>query len=123
MKTMKKIKCLSGVIVALALFFTSCSDKDHYSVANMGGDATLWENISSDEELSNFASVLEATGYANKLATSQVFTVFAPSNDKLSKAECDNLIAEYNKEKSSGVKDDKNTVIVEFIQNHIALYN
>ena len=123
MKTMKKIKCLSGVIVALALFFTSCSDKDHYSVANMGGDATLWENISSDEELSNFASVLEATGYANKLSTSQVFTVFAPNNDKLSKAECDNLIAEYNKEKSSGVKDDKNTVIVEFIQNHIALYN
>ena len=123
MKTMKKIKCLSGVVVALALSFTSCSDKDHFSVANMGGEFTLWENISSDEELSNFASVLEATGYANKLASSQVFTVFAPSNEKLSKAECDNLIAQYNLEKASGVKDDKNTVIVEFIQNHIALYN
>jgi hypothetical protein len=89
----------------------------------MGGDSTLWENISSDEELSNFASVLEATGYANRLSTSQVFTVFAPNNDKLSKTECENLIAEYNKEKASGIKDDKNTVIVEFIQNHIALYN
>ena len=96
MKTMKKITCLPGVAVALALFFTSCSDKDHFSVANMGGDSTLWENISSDEELSNFASVLEATGYANKLSTSQVFTVFAPTNDKLSKTECDDLIAEYN---------------------------
>lgn len=123
MKTMKKITCLSGVTVALALLFTSCSDKDHFSVAEMGDGTTLWESISSDEELSNFASVLEATGYASKLSTSQVFTVFAPTNDKLSKTECDNLIAEYNKEKTSGVKDDKNTVIKEFIQNHIALYN
>lgn len=107
----------------MALLFTSCSDKDHFSVAEMGDGTTLWESISSDEELSNFASVLEATGYASKLSTSQVFTVFAPTNDKLSKTECDNLIAEYNKEKTSGVKDDKNTVIKEFIQNHIALYN
>ena len=107
----------------MALLFTSCSDKDHFSVAEMGDGTTLWESISSEEELSNFASVLEATGYASKLSTSQVFTVFAPTNDKLSKTECDNLIAEYNKEKTSGVKDDKNTVIKEFIQNHIALYN
>jgi uncharacterized surface protein with fasciclin (FAS1) repeats len=88
-----------------------------------GNGATLWENITSDEELSNFAAVLEATGYASRLATSQVFTVFAPVNEKFTAADRDKVIALYNAEKAAGVMEDKNTAIVEFIQNHIALYN
>lgn len=120
---MKKITCLSGLAIALMLLFSSCSDKDHFDSVATGNGATLWENITSDEELSNFAAVLEATGYASRLATSQVFTVFAPVNEKFTAADRDKVIALYNAEKAAGVKDDKNAAIVEFIQNHIALYN
>lgn len=120
---MKKITCLSGFAIALVLLFSSCSDKDHFDSVVTGNGATLWENITSDEELSNFAAVLEATGYASRLATSQVFTVFAPVNEKFTAADRDKIIALYNAEKAAGVKEDKNAAIVEFIQNHIALYN
>ena len=120
---MKKITCLSGLAIALVLLFSSCSDKDHFDSVVMGDGATLWENINSDGELSNFAAVLEATGYASRLATSQVFTVFAPVDEKFTVADRDRIIALYNAEKAAGVKDDKNTAITEFVQNHIALYN
>ena len=52
----------------------------------------------------------------------QVFTVFAPTNEHFSSEEASKLIAEYNKEKGK-VSDDDNTVIKEFVQNHIALFN
>ena len=119
---MKKITCLSGLAIAFMLLFSSCSDKDHFNSGEMGS-ATLWENISSDGELSNFAAVLEATGYASRLATSQMFTVFAPVNEKFTAEDRDEIIARYNSEKAAGVKENKNTAITEFVQNHIALYH
>ncbi len=102
----------------------SCTDDwdDHYEVKSLGS-GTLWQAISGNEQLSNFTAVLEATGYKSALDGSQVFTVFAPTNDKFSEAERDALIQQYNAEKARGVKESKNTVVKEFVQNHIALYN
>ncbi len=107
----------------------SCTDTwdDHYesTVAGTGADiheGSLWEAIKLNPQLSNFAKVLEATSYDKSLASSQVFTVFAPTNANFPESEANALISQYQQEKQS-VKDKNNTVIKEFVQNHIALYN
>lgn len=102
----------------------SCSDDwdNHYKESNIAGE-TLWTTLSSDPELSNFVSVLNACGYESSLNSSQVFTVFAPTNASLSAADRDSLISRYNRQKNSGINDKNNTSIKEFVQNHIALYN
>ena len=108
-----------------ALTFAACSDKwdDHYDNKGEGvNGASLWQAIEENSNLSNFASVVKACGYDKSLASSQVFTVFAPTNDQFTAEEAQQLIAEYNAEKGKVTEDD-NTVIKEFIQNHIALYN
>jgi len=114
---------LGGVVGGLL----SCSDTwdDHYDKLPSGANTangTLWQAIKQNPELSNFASVLEATGYDRSLNGSQVFTVFAPMNVNFSKSDADALIAQYKLEKPT-VNEEDNTVIKEFVQNHIALYN
>lgn len=113
-----------GLAVA-ALTLAACSDTwdDHYDKKGEGtNDATLWQAITQNGNLSNFAKVVQGCGFDKSLNSSQVFTVFAPTNDQFSSQEADELIAGYNAEKGK-VNDDDNTVYKEFIQNHIAMYN
>ena len=113
-----------GLAVA-ALTMAACADtwNDHYDGASQGAqDGSLWQVIKQNSNLSNFASVVAACGYDMALDGTQVFTVFAPTNEHFSSEEASKLIAEYNKEKGK-VSDDDNTVIKEFVQNHIALFN
>ena len=115
---------LSFIIYHLS-FSVACSDTwdDHYEGIPEGvNSGSLWEAIKADGNLSNFASVIEATGYDKSLGSSQVFTVFAPTNDNFFASEAAELIAQYKQEKLT-VNDDDNSVIKEFVQNHIALYN
>lgn len=124
---MKKHIIYSKVVgLALAaLTFGACADTwdDHFNGRGEGvNDASLWQAINDNRELSNFARVVKACGYDKALNSSQVFTVFAPTNDNFSSQEADDLIAGYNAEKNKVAEDD-NTVIKEFIQNHIAMYN
>ena len=68
-----------GVALA-ALSLTACTDtwNDHYDAASgmeNGVDATLWETISTQDNLSNFAKVVKACGYDKALNSSQMFTV------------------------------------------------
>lgn len=124
MNTFKIYTKVLGLALA-ALTFAACSDKwdDHYDNKGEGvNGASLWQAIDENSNLSNFASVVKACGYDKSLASSQVFTVFAPTNDQFTAEEAQQLIAEYNAEKGKVTEDD-NTVIKEFIQNHIALYN
>lgn len=106
------------------LTITACSDEwnDHYGIGAVGSDVSLWQAVSSDENLSNFASVVKACGYDAALSSSQVFTVFAPTNEAFSAEEAQQLIEEYKRQENVVERND-NTVIKEFIQNHIALYN
>ena len=83
---------------------------------------TLWKAISSQPELSNFARVIKACGYDAVLNGSQTFSVFAPTNDHLSSAEADGLIEAYQEQHAAGVKNNENTTVRQFLQNHIALY-
>lgn len=115
-------------VVGLALAvltFAACSDtwNDHFE--NKGQDMkdyTLWEGIKQNSNLSNFAKVIQGCGFDKSLSSSQVFTVFAPTNDHFSAQEADELIAIYKAEKGK-VNEVDNTVIKEFIHNHIAMYN
>lgn len=121
-----KYSSIYNKVLGLALSvltIVACSDKwdEHYDIDG-GGKVSLWQAISDDAQLSNFARVVEACGYDVTLNSSQVFTVFAPTNDNFTSEEADRLIEEFNSQKGS-VKDDDNTVIKEFIRNHISLYN
>lgn len=119
---------IKNTILAVSLFMgaaTACTDEwnEHYSAAQLGDGVTLWTTINNDESLSNFKQVLQAANYDASLNGSQIFTVFAPTNDELTAEMRDNLIQQYNAEKTAGVKEKENSVVKEFIQNHIALYN
>ena len=116
------------VSCGIAAALTACTDTwdDHYnSLGDSSGmhEGTLWKAIKSDPNLSNFASVVEGCDYAKTLDGSQVFTIFAPTNDQFSQAEAQALIAEYQQQVRDSVVEEDNTVLKEFIQNHIALYN
>ena len=56
--------------MAIALSITSCTDTwdDHYNISSTY-DGNLWESISTNQELSNFASVVKACGYDASLAS------------------------------------------------------
>lgn len=116
------------VIVAFAtvLLCAACSDEwnDHYegndtSIAKSG---TLWGAISSQSNLSNFTRVVKACGYDAVLNGSQTFTVFAPTDDQFQAGQADSLIEVFNAQKARGVKSDDNTVVKQFLQNHICLF-
>jgi hypothetical protein len=119
-------KAMAFIICHLSLsaVLLSCSDTwdDHYEGRSEGmKEGTLWQAIKQNSNLSNFASVVEACGYDKSLGSSQVFTVFAPTNNNFSATEAQELIQGYLAEKGK-VNEDDNTVIKEFIQNHIAMY-
>ena len=114
-----------GMVAAV----TACTDKwdDHYegqTTAAYGiSENTLWQAVKANTELSNFVSVAEACGFDRTLNASQVLTLFAPTNDRFTADQARALIDQYRSQKSSGTLEDDNTVVKEFIQNHIALYN
>lgn len=116
-----------GLAVA-TLTFVACTDSwdDHYESLGSGDtgmhEGTIWQAIKSNPNLSNFAKVIEGCNYVDRLDGSQVFTVYVPTNDQFSEAEADALIADY-KAQADSVLPENNTVVKEFIQNHMALYN
>ena len=86
---MKRNMIFKNMLVAVAFLatgalFTACSDwDDHYDAGKaVEGTATstIWENISSNVNLSQFADLIRKTGYDDVLNTSQTFTVWAPLN-------------------------------------------
>ncbi|NPD91065.1 fasciclin domain-containing protein [Xylanibacter muris] len=110
--------------MAVVLGIVACSDKwdEHYNVGTPF-EGNLWEAVSSNPNLNNFTRVIEACGYDSSLVSSQMFTVFAPTDDKFTEEDANDIIAAYNEQKAKRVKDNDNTAIKEFVQNHIALYN
>lgn len=122
---MKYNKLLIASSLLLAGMASSCSDSwdDHYDSASYpAGEGSLWEALLDNDNLSNFRAVMTATGFQAQLESSQVYTVFAPVNSSFTDARRDSVIALYEAQKKL-VKDKYNDAIVEFVQNHIKLYN
>lgn len=124
MKYNKKYTKVLGLALA-ALAFNACSDDwdEHYKAQPQGSGVSLWQTISTDENLSNFRLVMEHCGYDKVLASSQIFTVFAPTNEYFSEAQAKAQNAIYDEDKQKGRKEKENRAIKEFVMNHIALYN
>jgi len=123
-KFIKTNKIWVAAAFLVALFSTSaCSDEwnEHYDPA-VTNNGTLWEAISNQNNLSNFTRVVKACGYDLTLNGTQVFTIFAPTDDVFSSEEADALIAEFQAQKNAGVKTADNSVVKQFLQNHISLY-
>ena len=107
MKIFKTYKIQALAAIMAALCYSSCSDKwdEHYGENSEGiVNATLWEAISGNADLTNFAKVAKACGYDLALDGSQTFTVFAPTNSSLSAEQADSLVNLYTERKAEGVK-------------------
>ncbi len=96
-----------------AALVTSCSDFDDYNTAPVDATAsaneTLWENISSNSQLSDFVALLTRAGFADDLDAAHYYTVWAPVNGS------------FDASAYSGV--DSTELLREFVKNHIAEYS
>lgn len=112
-KSIKHLFIASLLCCGGAATFTACTDwNDHYDANTALFDsqqATLWENIQANGELSQFASLLKKTGYDAILNESQTYTVWAPVNNS------------FDYDKLSGMSNER--LRKEFIENHIARNN
>ena len=101
------------MMAAGLLTATSCSDFDDYNTvpsdATASSQSTLWENISSNPELSDFAALVKKAGFDDELQSSTFYTVWAPLNGTY---DATSLMAE-----------DSATVLLQFVKHHIANYN
>ncbi len=126
-----KMKYLATLLVgATVLGFGACADEwnDHYDSdsGQLVTDApSLLEHIKADADLQQFGRVLEHVGYDRVLASPQALTVWAPV---ISSQQADSIIQLYDTEKQADAngrvkRDEENTAITQFVQNHMALYN
>lgn len=112
-----------------ALLFTGCQD-DHFDIVSTqpNGNNTIWQNIQSHPELSEFADILQSVKYSQteEKTTSetyadifdgdQAFTVWAPVNGKFNYDYYKQLLA-------TGIRDSIYKVETELIRNSMARYN
>ena len=78
-------------------------------------DGTIMEMLQQNPNLSNFAKVVEATGFDIELNSAQSYTLWAPENDALSDEEWTSWI--------EMAKTDTANVVTRFIKNHMTRYN
>lgn len=124
------IKWLTGSLMtaALAAGISSCSD-DHFDLSSAAqGKATLWENIQTKSELSEYADILQSVyysqneekttpeTYADLLNGDQTFTVWAPVNGSFNYAYYKGLL-------QTGVRDSIYKVEKELIRNNMTRYS
>ena len=111
---MKRNKYIGYAMMAAGLFAaTSCSDFSDYNEApvdqNASGNQTLWENISQNSQLSDFAQLVKKSGFDAELNSPRSLTVWAPVNGSFSVADYQNLPTE--------------DLLTQFVKGHIAEYS
>ena len=115
-----------GLFGTLALIgFNACSD-DHFDIHSSTPQQSLWQQIVADPQLDSLRQILERTTftvdeysktgkltYAQLLASSQTFTVWAPEDGTYNAAQ---WLAMLDEGKNREVEK-------QFVRNHIARYN
>ena len=103
-----------GLMAAAVLMAaTSCSDFSDYNDTPVSdvqqAERTLWENISQNDQLSDFATLVKKAGFDDELSQPHYYTVWAPLNGTY--------------DASSLMSADSATVLYQFVKSHIAEYN
>ena len=119
MKKKSMIRLLTNKITVIGYWLlvigatVACSDwTDHYEADSSLQETqqqTLWENIASSSNLTQFKSLLQKTGYDAVLNTTQTYTVWAPADGS------------YDYETLSTLSNSR--LLREFIENHVARNN
>ena len=108
-KTIVRRTCY-GIAAALAL--TACSDYSDYNETPVdalpSSSLTLWENISQNSQLSDFAALLRQAGYIDELNSPRALTVWAPVNGTFSMADYQNMASA--------------DLLQQFVKSHVAEY-
>ena len=123
-KNIKNLALMLAVGCGVAAVPTACTDwDDHYEPSSAGGsNATLWEQLQANPQLSDFCQVLEKThtfrmhrktevSYAQLLSSGQAFTVIAPVNGTFDK---DGLLSQAETNYGDSVVEKS------FIFNHLS---
>lgn len=101
------------MVAASMVAATSCTDRSDYNDSpldpSLSANKTLWENISENSELSDFASLLKKAGLNKELSQPSFYTVWAPLNGTYDAATL--------------MQEDSATLRSHFANNHIANYN
>lgn len=116
-------------LTVMPLAVVSCTDAwdDHYGDEAGSGivDApSLWEHVLADPALQPFSKVAKHVGYDAVLQSPQSFTLWAPV---ITDEQADSVIALYEAQKkevdNNGNlrRDQDNTAITQFMQNHMAM--
>jgi uncharacterized surface protein with fasciclin (FAS1) repeats len=110
---MKQVKYIGFMMMAAGMLTaTSCTDFSDYNEvvpdANPTGDRTLWENILQNSELSDFAALVQKTGFNENLNSAHYYTVWAPLNGQFQKSDYENM--------------STSELLHKFVKNHIAEY-
>lgn len=111
---MKKNKYIRLLLLAPVMAGAlSCSDYNDWNTvqedSNPAAEQTLWDNIMSNPQLSNFANVLRHAGLEDQLSSAHYYTVWAPLNGTY--------------DVDSVLNCEDNAILSQFINNHIAEYN
>ena len=111
---MKMNKYLGMAMMAAGvLAVASCTDYDDYNKVVADGtmpsaNQTLWQNIRQNEQLTDFADLVDLSGFADDLDATQYYTVWAPLNGTYDRSQYEAL-------------NDKD-LLKQFVKNHIASY-
>lgn len=120
---------LSAVAMfVLTLSSVSCTD-DHFDISSAAeGKQTIWQNIQSRPDLSQYADILQSVYYSQSESKTtsetyaqlfdgdQTFTVWAPVNDSFDYAYYKRLLA-------TGVRDSIYKVETQLIRNNMTRYS
>ena len=98
-------------IMAIAALAACTDEWDVHYAEDKSVEGTLWDALKTRSEVSNFCKVLEATGYDERLKSSQMFAVFAPTNENFAIEVADGWIVRHQEEKARGVREEDNTVV------------
>lgn len=101
------------MMAAGMLAATSCTDFTDYNeapeTAQANGTKTLWENISQNPQLSDFANLVKRTGFDATLSQLNAYTVWAPVNGKFNVADYQSL--------------SDSMLLAQFVKNHVAKFS
>lgn len=127
-KQLKNIGFFLLALIVSVIGFSSCENdlwNQHYKVDNNGvSNKTLWETIKTNPELSEFAWAVRVTGYDVVLSSSQMLTVWAPTNSDANGI--DTLALSKFEATPEGIAKKAKYLLTlkkQFVENHISRYS